>query len=59
MITLKEGCPMVVYNRSRKGWLKVVLFVVIFALGMTLTFTGVDGADNGNSNRTENLCDKY
>lgn len=47
---------MVVYNRSRKGWLKVVLFIIVFALGMTLTFSGVDGAAIGNSDQTPVQC---
>jgi hypothetical protein len=49
---------MVVYNRSRKGWLKVVLFIIVFALGMTLTFSGVDGADSGERDLTAISCNK-
>lgn len=49
---------MIAYNRTRKGWLKIVLFIIVFALGMTLTFSGVDGADHDQHNQTAVSCNK-
>ncbi len=34
---------MVVYRRTSSAWLKWVLFIVVFVLGMTMTFTDVYG----------------
>ncbi|MCB2231183.1 PEP-CTERM sorting domain-containing protein [bacterium] len=40
---------MVVYRRTSSTWLKWVLFVIVFILGMTVTFDDVYGfgVDNG------------
>lgn len=35
---------MIAYKRTRRGWLKVLLFLAIFILGMTITFAEVEGS---------------
>jgi hypothetical protein len=36
---------MVVYKRTSSQWLKWTLFIIVFALGMTVTFSDVEGID--------------
>jgi len=32
------------HKKTRRGWLKVFIFLAVFILGMTITFSEVEGA---------------